>query len=127
MTLLLSQRDSDVLASAQRLLDSKRREQREGGNELLNHMIASDRSRSKAQVLLGDESEGDETPSPPQKTADVEEGAGLFDPADLTNPTPPRSRRVKATTRSFANFIRSAVPLFHGHRRLRIPFHELIG
>ncbi len=113
LTLLLSQRDADVLASAQRLLDSKRREQREGGTELLSKMVEMDRSRAKAQQWLGDDPSGDQPP-PAETTAKVEEGAGLFDPADLTTPTPPRNRRVKATTRGFTNLVRSADELVEG-------------
>lgn len=103
LQILLNQTDKDALASADRLLKSAHELQRQAGLELLREMMWADRQVKECQQRLGIVQAGDVGSSRSEKAAaqtilaqpaelpTLDNGLGLFDPANLTRPQTPKT------------------------------------
>lgn len=131
LNLLLSQSNEFTLASAERLLDSSHAAQRSAGLELLDETIRAKRSvdacyrlveayRTQRPKLTEAEAELLQKFAEPskQETPTLENGLGLFDPAQRTPAIPPESpdREVLLVTDAARNLLRSLDDLIHAHR-----------
>ncbi|MDX1436057.1 MAG: DUF5724 domain-containing protein [Anaerolineales bacterium] len=101
LKLLLTQEDSGVAGSVERLLASAKQEQRLAGLDLLSQMQDAGRSSQRTRDLiksLPDQAAPSESvlitrlrdDSPP---ASLENGLGLYDPGERTPPTEPQPRK----------------------------------
>jgi hypothetical protein len=101
--ILLKQKNIKALLSAERLLDSGDRMQRLAGLEMLRLMLEDDRNSSTCQALTRKYSSGANNLASDEQVLveqivdeDVQElsldnGLGLFDPANRTKPIPPQT------------------------------------
>lgn len=137
--LLLNQGDDDALASVRRLLNAPRPEQRLAGLELCRELRLKGRQVETCRALASDHSQRhtlSETEQihvetileedRPQPTLD--NGLGLFDPADRTQPTTPFVEcDPQLVTSATVALLRSLDDLIHTHRSSAIPIKNWQG
>src|SRR5262245_14575430 len=139
VTLLLTQKDPVALASADRLLASSSGPQRLAGMELLRQLAEANRAagecrrradayRSRRPRLSDEEQEQlNALLSPAQDTPTLDDALGLLDPADRTEPTPPRKRKVAFLTPAAVECLRSLDDLIHENRETSITYDTHSG
>lgn len=128
ISLLVKQTDAEVLASADRLIGSPKAEQRIAGLELLRILRQNHRAVSKCQAyargyqqahveLTESEKTLIETVlEESQETYTLDNALGLMNPAERSQPTPPRKRPVKLGSKAATASLLSLDALIHQHR-----------
>lgn len=130
VTLLLNQKDKDAIASAERLLASRNRQQRLGGLDVLVQLRNADRATEAAidlverfgseRTLHEDEQRLVSVMTTEHKEYTLDDGLGLFDPADRTEPIDPNPVRIKPTTKGHQRLLESAVALVETYKDLPV-------
>jgi len=128
--MLLGRADELAVQSAKRLLAGDPM-QRAGGVEIARQLVeagrATDAVRSVLKAFLAkkgaklpdaDRAAIDRTLSPEAAPATLENGLGLFDPADRSPIVKPRKRKVKLTSPAAVAFLKSLDERIHEHRSM---------
>lgn len=128
LAMLLNQPDAAVLASADRLIQSRDGLQRVAGLELLREMAVAGRATQschqrgsefrKRQVKLSAEeiTQLDALAEPPAASVSLEDCLGLIDPSTRTRPLEPRPKPVEFVTPATIQLLKSLDELVHSHR-----------
>lgn len=127
--LLLNRPDKLVIGSIDRLLASGDANQRGAGIELARRMVDAERMAEPIRERLRDyrEAKGKRLVkveddaieivlNPAARPLTLEDGLGLFDPADRTPPVPPVHRKVKFVTPAAVALLKSLDEFIHEHR-----------
>lgn len=127
--LLLNRPDKLAIGSIDRLLSAGDANQRAAGIELARRMVDAERTAEPIRERLRDyreakgkrlaKSEDDAIEivlNPAARPPTLEDGLGLFDPADRTPPTPPKNRKVKFVTPAAVALLKSLDTFIHEHR-----------
>lgn len=127
--LLLNRPDKLVLGSIDRLLAAGDANRRAAGIELARRMVDAERTAEPVRERLRDfrEARGkrlakaeDEAVEavldPAARPPTLEDGLGLFDPADRSPPEPPKNRKVRFVTPAAVALLKSLDEFIHEHR-----------
>ncbi len=119
VTLLVAQADTRALASAERLLGASKKPMRLGGLDVLRQLADAGRGGDAPRRLAAGYATGRKLSAAEQTLVDtiaaaddepptLDDGLGLFDPADLTTGTAPSKKNLGVTTRSMAALMAAA-------------------
>jgi len=126
--LLLKQSDKAALSSSQRLVSARTANQRLAGLEVLKELVESDRQRDQCLSVARGFHETRKKPTSDERTqlnailstgeekVTLEDGLGLFDPADRSPRFTPKKRKVPAVTSATAKLLVDLDRLVHQHR-----------
>lgn len=139
LSLLAKRKPAEALASADRLLGSKKATQRLGGLELLRLLVekkkAVSESRQRAEAFRAKYPEpGEEEELHLEAILDVhrvrptlDDALGLMDPALRTRPAEPKARKVKLCSAAAMACLQSLDKLIHEHRQTPITIKSYEG
>ncbi len=132
VSLLLRQPDDAALASADRLLSSRKGDQRRAGLELLRELAesgrAAERCRARAEAYRSEHGKLDADESRQldaildagRRRATLDDALGLMDPAARTKPVPPRPRKRKFMTPAATALIEALDEWIEAHRETAV-------
>ena len=136
---LATQKDRGALESARRLLGSGKVEQRVGGLELLRGLKEANRATDAVAAIAAEYRSERRKPGSEERkmlehlaaaeSAEVtlDDGLGLFDPAELAGVMAPKKRRVKVSTPSHQKLLASADALVEQYREAPIAMSTWAG
>ncbi|MHC4401070.1 MAG: DUF5724 domain-containing protein [Planctomycetota bacterium] len=139
VSLVLSLRDKEALASAERLLESKNQNQRLAGLEILRQLAEADRQRSvcidtaatwgagRKKILKAEQSQLDAVLDSDRKTFTLDDALGLMDPAERSMAAPPKKRKVRSMTAAGSKILKSLDDLVHKNRQEEIRYKDWRG
>jgi HEAT repeat protein len=139
VSLILTLSDKDAIGSASRLLESKNKNQRLAGLELLRRLSEANRQRSKCielaqswadgrKTLLKDEqSQLDAILDSDREVLTLDNALGLMDPAERTQVTPPKKHKVQCVTPAVPKLLKSLDDLVHEHRQVKVRYRPWSG
>ncbi|MBC7812046.1 MAG: HEAT repeat domain-containing protein, partial [Burkholderiales bacterium] len=128
LSLLTKQGDADALSSADRLTESRKIEQRLAGLELLlllhkqGRAVTECRARAEryaqvhADIAGAEKSFVEAITDAEQSLLTLDDALGLMNPANRSQPTPPRQRDVKLTSEAAVKTLVALDELIHEHR-----------
>ena len=126
--LLLAQKDAPALASSRRLASSKNASQRLSGLELLKELADADRERKECLVIAREFQTSQKKLTKDEETqlkvilasgeekVSLDNGLGLFNPADRSPRKQPQKHKVAAVTPAAMKLLASLDELVHKHR-----------
>ncbi len=138
ISMLASLPDAAALESASRLMESGKVAQRLGGLDLLRQLAEANRSAAAITDSVqryGQRprlSEAEQTALAALATGEVreatlEDGLGLFDPAELSQPVPPRRRKLKVSTTGYRKLLQAADQLVDQYRETPLGVEDGFG
>lgn len=126
--LLLKQKDGEAVESAQRLAAAGNASQRLAGLELLRELAEADRHRdrcfeiasefreSRRKITKAEQTQLDLLEAAGAEQVTLENGLGLFDPAERSPRIEPKKRKTQAVTAATIKLIQELDRLVHQHR-----------
>jgi hypothetical protein len=139
VTLLLSQADTAVLASADRLLQAGPAQQRLAGLELLRQLAEKDRQadacRERARAYLAqrrqlgkdEQTQLDAILAEKQETLTLDNALGLMNPAERSPVVPPRRRPARLVTPAAIACLRALDALAEAHKNAPVHLETYQG